>query len=344
MRFTQNIDKSDYQVIGDQINAHRLTKQQSPLKMSSINQYCSNYNIISKLCDYKTEDETYFLADYDRVISSMNKNEKPLSENTKRNYLNSVITMSQTCDIESSIIQKFVDDRDGYNKKYNDKKEAGEVFSEEEMTHQITQNDIIKVLIQIRKEVKGLDAYRPKSEITKKTYNLLQFYTLLSLYSQHRLRNDFASLQVITKRDYNALEDKTGNYLLVKGRDISIVLNDYKTNKDGTEKVIDITDKKLITLLKNYIKVIGTNTPLFTGPTDLQMTSNQLTVFLQKYTKEYLGKKVSTRLLRKIFYTEKYGHLINELKKDATDNLHSTGTAMNIYTASHGFIPKTVSV
>ena len=66
--------------------------------------------------------------------------------------------------------------------------------------------------------------------------------------------------------------------------------------------------------------------------TNKQMTSKMFTDFMLKYNNKYLGHKIGTRMLRKIFYSEKYGDAIAQLKADCDASLHSVGTAMNIYT------------
>ena len=337
MRFPQNIEKSEYDNVLSQINEHRSKTQLKPIKLTSVSQYCNNYNILSNLCKYNWNEETYFLEDFDRIIEALeqpnSRTKKPLTDNSKRNYLNGVIVLQQTCGTDGEIIKKFIERRDSLNEKYNQEKENCE-YNEKEKEVLVSSEQIDEMLVKIKKELIGLDAWSPREGLSDKTFNLLQFYTMMSLYKQHHLRNDFASLNVIKKRDFNKLgPDMTTNtnFLLLENKGFKIVLNDFKTNKDGKTTEIDITDKQTLTLLRKYIKVIGTGVPLFTFQ-NAPMTSNQLTCFLQKYTKEYLGKKLGTRMLRKIFYSEKYGDLIVELKKDAKENLHSTGVAMDIYT------------
>tara|TARA_R110000737_G_scaffold351161_2_gene392485 strand:+ start:10606 stop:11634 length:1029 start_codon:yes stop_codon:yes gene_type:complete len=339
MRFPQNIPKNEFETILTQINEHRSTKQMKPLKMASVAQYCANYNILSKLCEYDPESPDYFLEDYDTIMTGLDqpnqRTKKPLTDNSKRNYLNGVIVLLQTLGAESEIIMKFINTRDSLNEKYNEIKEKSE-YTDEEKESLVTHEQIDQMLSKIKKELIGLDAWTPREGLSDKTFNLLQFYTMMSLYRQHHLRNDFASLNVIRKREYNKLGDDmkaNTNFLLLENKGFTIVLNDFKTNKEGKTTEIAITDKPTLTLLRKYIKVIGASggMPLFAFH-DCQMSSNQLTCFLQKYTKEYLGKKLGTRMLRKIFYTEKYGGLIEELKNDAKENLHSTGVAMDIYT------------
>ena len=64
------------------------------------------------------------------------------------------------------------------------------------------------------------------------------------------------------------------------------------------------------------------------------ITSNDMTVILQKYNEIYLQKKIGTKMLRRSFYTENYGDIAASLTNDASNSLHSVGTAINHYTLS----------
>ena len=337
MRFkVKIITDLEFEQVFEAINAWRKEIQLNPLKKSSVKQYCGNYNILSTLCKAQNDDDKYFLEDYENISKALlqpNGNTgKVLTENSRRNYLNSVIVMSQTLGLDGDTIQKFVDDRDELNVKYTKAKKE-DIFNDAEKDCKITEKDIDEMLKKLDKRITSLDIWKADmNNITEKDFELVQFFVMMMLYKHHRLRNDFSSLHIITLKKYKLLEfNKVNNYLLIKGREIEIILNDFKTNKNENQEIIRITNKHLKTILKRYIKIIGNDNPLFSRDGETPLTTNQLTVFLQKNNMEHLGYKLSTRLLRKIFYTEKYGDVADTLKNDAAANLHSTGTAMNIY-------------
>ena len=88
----------------------------------------------------------------------------------------------------------------------------------------------------------------------------------------------------------------------------------------------------LMKIMRKFIKITGAEGYLFTVDGDKPFTTNQFTQFLQKWNKTILGKPIGTRMMRKIFYTDKYDEeIIDELQKDADNNLHSVSTAVNIY-------------
>ena len=181
-------------------------------------------------------------------------------------------------------------------------------------------NDIVKIYINKRDKLN--DNYN---------YALLMYYICVSIHIQLPLRNDLAFIKIYNIK--NIPEVFPDNYMLVKKDCIEVVLNDYKTNKDNQTKIIKLTDKPTINLIKRYIKINGGyNEYLLKNNDSTPLSKNGLTQLFTKFSTHYLKKNVSTTLLRKCFYTDKYGDIILELEKDAGNNLHSVATALRVYT------------
>ena len=70
---------------------------------------------------------------------------------------------------------------------------------------------------------------------------------------------------------------------------------------------------------------------LFTTSTGNQLSRNALSQLLIKTTKKYMGKSISTTMLRKIYLSSKYGDVKKEMEKDAKVMGHSKEVAQNIY-------------
>ena len=188
----------------------------------------------------------------------------------------------------------------------------------------------------------------------------------MKFHSEHNMRNDCASLHWITQQNWRGIgqeQKESKNWLIGKSKgrgayDWRIQLNDYKTKK-STDKAFDVEcSKSLSKLINHYLTnhwkkhyvtfedIQTTNdysnfqmSPVFVkGRNDENVlepiTSNDMTVILQKYNQIYLGKKIGTKMLRRSFYTEKYSDIASDLKDDATSSLHSVGTAILHYTAS----------
>jgi len=178
--------------------------------------------------------------------------------------------------------------------------------------------------------------------------SMYQYWVMMHMYMKHPLRNDLHEIQIVhnkaydkkvtrgwgeSKKEYDVF-DKTKNYLIKEGQGFYLLLNDFKTNKagSGVAKKIVIEDKPLLKIMRKFIKITGAEGYLFTVDGSNPFTTNQFTQFLQKWNKTILGKPIGTRMMRKIFYTDKYDEeIIDELQKDAGNNLHSISTAVLVY-------------
>ena len=104
-----------------------------------------------------------------------------------------------------------------------------------------------------------------------------------------------------------------------------------------------IEDKQLKAVLRRFLKVNETlykpvvEAPLFKTSSGKAINRNELSKILLKYSDMYLGKKISTTLLRKIFLSSKYGgegglkEQLEELAKDNRVMAHSKEVALNSY-------------
>jgi hypothetical protein len=138
---------------------------------------------------------------------------------------------------------------------------------------------------------------------------LFMIATMFKIHSEFPFRNDVADVKVIYPKTYEKIvkegNDKQFNWLII-GKEYTFILNKFKTqNKYGTI-VAKVEDKSVKSQLKKWIvnglgDVID-NQYLFTN-NDEPLTRNHVSVLLSNESakKEYLGMKVSTTLLAKIF-------------------------------------------
>jgi len=173
---------------------------------------------------------------------------------------------------------------------------------------------------------------KKKEDLTAKDKNLIQVYTLYNIYTRLPLRNDLAGMEVINKRAYNKLseeEKKSENYLVINKNSMFFVLNKYKTSSKYEELKIDIP-KDLEKLLRQYIRINGMGV-LFKSSTGKPLSRNALSQLLLKTSKKYMGKSISTTMLRKIYLSSKYADMKEELEKDNKVMGHSKEVAMESY-------------
>ena len=146
------------------------------------------------------------------------------------------------------------------------------------------------------------------------------------------MRNDVAGMEAITKRHYNSLSetDKTEkNYLVVEKSKMQFIVNQFKTSSKYKELNIDIP-KDLEKFLRVWIRINGMGI-LFKSTTDKPLTRNALSQLLIKTSKKYLGKNISTTMLRKIVLSDKFADVKKEQEEMSEITGHSVETMNKIY-------------
>jgi len=268
---------------------------------------------------------------------------------TQRNFLNAVVVLLTALNKDNKyelLIQRYGEIRDKFNEKYDDQQKSG-VISEKQAENFATSDEIFAMLDKMKDDLKDVD---DKETATKKELQLLQAYTLFSIYARMALRNDVGGMNAILKKTYDSYSDekkKEKNYLVVSGRSLNanftFILNDYKTNRKYGTLELPIEDKQLKAVLRRFLMINETlykpvvEAPLFKTSSGKPINRNELSKILLKYSDMYLGKKISTTLLRKIFLSSKYGgegglkEQLEELAKDNKIMAHSKEVALNSY-------------
>ena len=306
-----------------------ILKARPNLKPRSIEQYVSQLNRLQNMFDTDSGDFN-FLGDFNKV-------KKGLSEYnylSQRNYINAIIVLLMALNIDKKLIDQYVKLRDKFNDEYNENNLTG-VISDKQEPNFTTTDEIFRMLDMMKDDLKDTD----ETNLTKKEKQLLQAYVLFSIYARMPLRNDTAGMRSITGGKFNKLsqKEKTENNFLIVERDrMYFLLTDYKTSKNYGALKIDITDKELKSILKNWIKIQGYGI-LFKTSTDKPITRIELSKIFSKYSEKYLNKKISTNLLRKIYLSSKYAvedGLQDQLKNLEADNQvmgHSKAVALADY-------------
>jgi len=307
-----------------------ILKVRPNLKPRSIDQYVSQLNRLQNMFDADSGDFN-FLGDFDKV-------KKGLSDYnylSQRNYINAIIVLLMALNIDKKLIGQYVKLRDKFNDEYNENNLTG-VISDKQEPNFTTTDEIFRMLDMMKDDLKDTD----ETNLTKKEKQLLQAYVLFSIYARMPLRNEVGGgMRSITGGKFNKLsqKEKTENNFLIVGRDrMYFLLNDYKTSKNYGALDLEIKDKELKIILKNWIKVQGYGS-LFRTSTEKPITRIELSKIFLKYSEKYLDKKISTNLLRKIYLSSKYAvedGLQDQLKNLEADNQvmgHSKAVALADY-------------
>ena len=297
-----------------------IRKARPNIKDSSLNMY--NQNLKKLLGDAK---DHKLLLDFEEVEKKL----EGKTDNTKRNFYNSIIVYLQAVKTPPKVLRKYETKRDELNDRYDTVQSSGQLTAKDKENF-VDVVELREMLVKMKKEI-NLKKLNKKDidKFSKDDKELYDGFFLFSSYMELPLRNDLADVEIITKAKYNDLDDddKTDrNFLVlqngVKGYFLS--LNNYKTNKKYKEKIIPIP-KNLMTTYRHYVKKQRDFKYLITTKRGQKVSRNYFTQFLQKISKKYLGKNISTTLLRKIILSDKFA----EVNKEKSDMAHITGHSVN---------------
>jgi len=303
-------------------------KEKKNLSESSIKTYIRN---LLKL----NLDEPFKNFNFLKDIKVIQHRLESYKENTKRNYLISIVSVLSIYD--KPVIKKLHDKY--YDLMMAKSDQIKKDVKPNEMTETQEKNwmsweDVLKKYKELGEIV---DGFVDKKGISDEQYNVLLSYVILSLYIlQSPRRNKDYQIMKITN-DYSKLDKehiKEHNYLDLSKKDF--VFNSYKTSsKYGTQRIA-ITDDlwkvlvkyfkhhKLMSLRKlnkQFVLASNDDNDMFLinrngSPLD---KVNSITRILNKV----FDKAIGSSMLRHIYLTGKYGEVLENQTKDASDMAHS---------------------
>jgi hypothetical protein len=303
-------------------NLTDLIKKVKPnIKENTIKTYESNLNKLKQMFD---TDDYSFLKDVDKVMKKLE--DKHFT--TIRNYLNSIIILLLALNHDKKqdkLLKEYQDKRDELNNQYQ---EQGSKISDKQAPNFVPLKEVVDMINKMGEDLKGFK----KKELTAKDKMLLQVYIIYQIHIRLPMRNDLAGMEAITKREYNKLSEedkKAKNWLIVEKGKMFMSLNKFKTSKKYEELRFDVP-KDLEKLIRSYLKINGMGV-MFKSSTGKELSRNQLSQILIKYSKKYIGKSIGTTMLRKIVLSDKFGELKKEQEKMAQITGHSVATMNSVY-------------
>lgn len=263
-----------------------------------------------------------FLNNTEEIINKLENKTKNL--NTQKTYLYSIV---------SALEQVKNKNLDFYKNKLNEKiKEYNNIDhnqkNDKEEKNWVSSEDIENIKENLIKNISSKN-----KKMDKEGYDDLFKLMILSLYTDlpPRRNQDYQETFIKTKQDNKNILDLKNNQFIFKK---------YKTARTSGEQELKFNDnEKFKFILKLYLK----HHPLykninkydevpflvnFTGEPLKQV--NSITRILNKIFKKNIGSS----MLRKIYLSNKYGQdldTLKEMKEDARDMGHSTGTQQAIY-------------
>ena len=299
-----------------------ISKARPNSKPSTIKQYSIQLNQLKKMFETDNYD---FLKNPKNVISKLESKHFT----TQRNFYNSIIVLLMALEKPKKLIDEYIEIRDELNEKYNDSQT--EKISEKQQKNFASMEEINDMLNQMLKEIKT-KRLKTKGNLNGKERELLMMYTIFNMLKIIPTRNELAGMKLTTPKQYSK-QDKDFNYL-VMGRDkMYYMLNNYKTNKTyGKDKKIDVPTE-LSKIIRVYIRATDKKSgdTLFTTSTGNPISRNVLSQMLLKTSKKYIGKGVSTTLMRKIVVSHELGDLKKKQEDLADKMAHSIATQNKVY-------------
>lgn len=292
---------------------------------SSKKLYCSNLKRLNGGLEVK---DFKFLANSEKIAEII-KDSKP---NTQRNYYIVIC----------SVLGELKKDNKKYEKLYNtyykiltelnvslkDQTTKTEAENANWISQEAIQNKLTSKM-EILKEI------NKKRKLSKEQFNKLLDLIILGLYTLQPPRRNIDYLNMfIINNAYNAETYGTAkNFIDLVNK--TFVLNNYKTAGTYKTQIIPINEE-LFNIIKLYIKFRGlkeSNIPFLVDYEENPiMESNALTAKLNNI---FDGHKIGSAMLRKMYLTNKYSDVMNEMKEDASAMGTSVGVAQTNYIKQH---------
>lgn len=204
--------------------------------------------------------------------------------------------------------------------------------SESEEKNWIDQKEVLEK----QKELEDiLGEIKKKKILSKIQYDKLLDLILLSLYTLQKPRRNLDYLNMIVKKKLTddgieEIQKQKVNVLDLANK--RFVFTNYKTA--GTYKVQEVKlSDELMKLINIYLKYHPSR-KLFTNYqflVDYEGNSFKSSTRITKILNKIFGKKISSSMLRKIYLTDKYSNLKDELASDVEAMGTSSQTANNHY-------------
>jgi len=245
------------------------------------------------------------------------------AQSTQRSYIISIVSL-----LKEFQTKKYIKLYDSYYKiltDFNNKLKDNTEKTDKEKENWITPEQIKEVYDKLYNEV--MEEIQGKKKITETVFTKLLHLMVLSLYHlQSPRRNEYQNMDVV-KTDENL--DETKNYLNLATK--QFIFNQYKTKGKYNQQIIKI-DNDLLNIIKIYLNFHPLKKenqyPFLVKSNGEPLTLiNDITRILNKV----FGQKIGSSMLRKMFYTNKYGPVIEEIKKDAINDAHSVDVILDNY-------------
>jgi hypothetical protein len=303
-----------------------IKKVKPDIKDTTLTAYVNQLSKLKSLFNAKNYD---FILEPEDVYKKLDESVK--SDLTKKNYITPIMVLLRTQG------DKYKDLIETYNKKikqiiadYGKSNDSG-IISEKQKPNFISYAELEKYIKKIKKDITPL---KKATFITSSERDLFHVYMMLEFLIRYPLRNDLSGMKLLTKTEFNKLKEKTENYLVKEKNKMIVYLYEYKTNKNYGEVKFEI-DKSMKTIFNMYIKRLNLKNGDYllqqVRDKDKSLSRNKLSQMLINNSQKYIGKNISTTMIRKIVVSEKFSKYKDEQELLAHIMTHSPDTQNKIY-------------
>ncbi len=297
---------------------------------SSARTYASTLRRVAEQFAGGFKDDLSFL-DKPGLLDKIKKYESSL--NVQRNLVNACI-IGFKLNPNEKLSAKFYKYLLELNRKVDERNKSGKM-SKTQADKMVPWPNIIKLQKLLEKRVRLSQIYKQKS-VGARDLNALNQYVALSCYVlTPPIRLDWSTVIFTSKRGFENIKEKTGNYLVVTKSKVTAYWNSYKTVKHHGS-LTDVLPTKLAKVLRRHVRFMKVafpnNNRLFLNSRFEPMSRQNLGKLLESLFNTYFKKKISVSALRRIYLSSKYQHkLIVEAREDARKMHHSPSVAANFY-------------
>ena len=261
-----------------------VIKQKRNLSAGTLKNYSSQLTSMGRLAGYD-----WWKKDPKTIITAIKNSGK--ADTTKRSLFQICLVLFLSLE-QKEKSELFREEMDALKKQYDKAhmESPDSVISENQKANMISYKELRDYIDRLKEDIKD-------------NQELHMVYAILESLIRVPVRNDHAGMIYTNKRDFQHERHPGKNYLVEtvnKKMTFSYYQND-KTTKTRPDEHQDLP-KDLEKIWKAYIKRWG----IKRGDVIVPLSPNDLSHLLAKTSKKYIGKRISTTLIRKIVVSDKF--------------------------------------
>jgi integrase len=257
-----------------------------------------------------------FLKDPDRVMQKIGH----LRPTTQRTYIIGIVSFLKS--LSEPKARKLADLYVSLMNDYNARLRTSNDKTDAEKDNWMTAEEVQGAYDALR--VDAEDVAKKRRALQRPEYDTLLKYLILSLYTliPPRRNADFQKMKILTDEP----QDMQNNYIDIENT--KFIFNNYKTAKAYKTQIVDIPDE-LMDVVRMYLRHANTSSGYLVVNYEGQpfQSVNAITRILNSIFK----RRVGSQMLRKMFHTNKYAAVLDELDEDARKMGHSIDVIKSHY-------------